>query len=221
MESITNADPVSMAKPESGSQTKPRQKRKRKLASRFAAAFRWLHIYISMVSFATMMFFAITGITLNHPTWFGASEFVITDKSGNLPLEMLGENLDKLVIAEKFRAEHQLKGAVAEFEVDEFEIMVVFKGPGYATDIFIDRETGKFSFSESKAGFVAVMNDLHKGRDTGNTWSWVIDISAIATLLAGVSGFGLLFYIKRRRASGLWAALAGTVILVAMLEILY
>lgn len=30
---------------------------------------RWLHVYVSMLSFLTILFFAITGITLNHPEW--------------------------------------------------------------------------------------------------------------------------------------------------------
>ncbi|MEM9942799.1 MAG: PepSY-associated TM helix domain-containing protein, partial [Planctomycetota bacterium] len=179
-----------------------------------AAFFRWFHIYVSMVCFGTMIFFSLTGITLNHPTWFGASDFQIEDKSGQLPTELLAEPVDKLAVAEKLRADYRLKGAVKEFEIDEFELMVVFKGPGYAADIFIDRESGRLDLSESKAGFVAIMNDLHKGRDTGAKWSWVIDLSAAFVLLAGFSGFGLLFYVKRRRASGLWASFWGTVVLV-------
>ena len=35
---------------------------------------RWLHIYLSMVSFAVVFFFAVTGITLNHLDWFGGKE---------------------------------------------------------------------------------------------------------------------------------------------------
>ena len=69
-----------------------------------AAAFRWLHIYISMLCFATMMFFAFTGLTLNHPTWFGASEFVIEDYAGSLEEKMLTGDPDKLAIAEIGRA---------------------------------------------------------------------------------------------------------------------
>lgn len=190
------------------------RRNKRKLYAKSAAIFRWLHIYISMLCFGTMIFFAFTGITLNHPTWFGASEFQIEDKTGTLPKNLLGEEVDKLAIAEKLRADYRLKGAVKEFEIDEFELMVVFKGPGYAADIFIDRETGNFGLTESKGGFMAVMNDLHKGRDTGAKWAWVIDISAMFVILAGISGFGLLFYVKRRRATGLWTAFWGTLVLV-------
>lgn len=42
------------------------------------------------------------------------------------------------------------------------------------------------------AGFGAVINDLHKGRDSGDTWQWLIDISAV--LLAFVSLTGYLIY---------------------------
>jgi uncharacterized protein len=31
---------------------------------------RWSHIYLSMVSFAILFFFAATGLTLNHQDWF-------------------------------------------------------------------------------------------------------------------------------------------------------
>ena len=31
---------------------------------------RWLHIYLSMFSFAILFFFALTGLTLNHTEWF-------------------------------------------------------------------------------------------------------------------------------------------------------
>ena len=30
----------------------------------------WLHMYLSMFGLATVLFFSVTGITLNHPDWF-------------------------------------------------------------------------------------------------------------------------------------------------------
>ena len=58
--------------------------------------------------------------------------------------------------------------------------MVTFKGPGYAADAFIDRESGRYDLTQTYHGFIAVINDLHKGRDTGPAWSVVIDVSAVA-----------------------------------------
>ena len=43
---------------------------RRRLGIRFARLMRWLHIYLSMFSLAVVLFFSVTGITLNHPDWF-------------------------------------------------------------------------------------------------------------------------------------------------------
>ena len=32
----------------------------------------WLHIYVSMLGLAAVLFFSVTGLTLNHPDWFFA-----------------------------------------------------------------------------------------------------------------------------------------------------
>lgn len=176
---------------------------------------RWLHTYLSMISFATLLFFAATGLTLNHPTWFGADQVVIRDEEGSFPTSQLADEVDKLSIAEELRATHHLKGKVTEFEVSDFDCMVTFKSAGYVADVFIDRETGKYTVSETASGAIAIMNDLHKGRDSGPEWSWVIDISAILMVLVSVTGLVLLLFLKRQRGAGLVVTLVGTILLVA------
>lgn len=37
---------------------------------RTATFSRWLHIYLSLFCFLVVLFFAVTGITLNHAEWF-------------------------------------------------------------------------------------------------------------------------------------------------------
>ncbi len=192
---------------------------KRWLYQKSAAAFRWVHIYISMLSFASLMFFAFTGLTLNHPTWLGGSDQVIRDESGELPEHLKKalsvEPLDELGIAEWLRAEHRLKGYVAEFTDDELELMVVYKGPGYSADVFVTRDTGEYMLTKSESSFIAVLNDLHKGRDSGPGWAILIDVSAIVMMVMSVSGFGLLLYLKRRRFMGLIVAAIGTIAMLA------
>ncbi len=75
--------------------------------------------------------FCVTGITLNHPTWLGAGEQVSQEYSGRLSLELLGEAVDHLQVAEGLRSAHALKGRVAQFEVSPADCLIVFKSPGY------------------------------------------------------------------------------------------
>ena len=82
------------------------------------------------------------------------------------------------------------------------QIDVSFKGPGFAADAFISRETGKYDVNKTSAGFIGLINDLHKGRDTGATWSWFIDMSAVLLALVSLTGLMLLLFLKKRRLPG-------------------
>ena len=172
---------------------------------------RWLHIYLSMISFAVVFFFAVTGITLNHAEWFTGHEQT-THFQGKVAAGLLhesGDQLpDKLGIVELLRNTHKIHGAVSDFRVEDSQISVAFRGPGYAADAFIDSTTGIYDLTETRNGFVAVINDLHKGRDTGKTWSAVIDVSAALLVLVSLTGLLLIWFVYKRRVSGLILAVA-------------
>jgi hypothetical protein len=174
---------------------------------------RWLHIYLSMISFAIVFFFAVTGITLNHPDWFGAGVSRTAALKGSLRREWLaGPAPAKLEIVESLRARHGVRGALSDFRVEEAQLAVSFKGPGYAADAFVDRATGSYEMTVTTMGLVAVLNDLHKGRDTGAGWSWVIDISAALLVLVSVTGMWLLWFVQKRRVSGYVVSAVGLVV---------
>lgn len=178
-----------------------------------ANASRWLHIYLSMGSFAIVFFFAVTGITLNHPDWFGAGVQKSVVQKGTMPTAWLaGSQVAKLEIAEHLRSRHAVRGALSDFRIDDAQCSVSFKGPAYNADAFIDRANGKYELTVTTMGLVAIMNDLHKGRDTGAVWSWVIDLSAVLLILVSVTGTVLLWFIHRRRVSGYVVAFFGGVL---------
>jgi hypothetical protein len=147
---------------------------------RLAKYSRWLHIYGSMTSFAIVFFFAVTGWTLNHPTAFGGRE-KRTEVKGAMDQRLTNTGTAdpaKLEIVEALRSAHRVGGAVTDFRVDEDQLSVAFKGPGYMADAVIDRRTGQYDLTESRLGLIAIANDLHKGRDSGDVWKAVIDVSA-------------------------------------------
>lgn len=77
---------------------------------------RWLHLYLSMVSFAVVLFFAVTGLTLNHTEWFQGSEHT-TRYQGVMAQSLLhesgGAQPDKLGVVEFLRKAHKIQGAVS------------------------------------------------------------------------------------------------------------
>ena len=184
------------------------------LKRQIASASRWLHIYLSMISFAVVFFFSVTGITLNHPDWFGEHQQT-RQQQGKVELAWVKtaapEQVAKLEIVEQLRRTHGIKGALGDFRTDDTQLSLSFKGPGYLADVVINRETAEYELTETRMGLVAIINDLHKGRDTGRVWSWLIDASAILLTVVSLTGMVLLYFVKRRRVSGFILAAVGGV----------
>ena len=177
---------------------------------------RWLHIYLSLFGFATILFFSVTGLTLNHPTWFGGVHETTERFEGMVDLAWVAGSEgtpDWLRLAEHFRATHRLQGVVGEVRDDGDELSLEFAGPAYAADVLVRREDGQYTGTITRHGAVALINDLHKGRDTGGGWSVVIDLSALLMGISAITGLVLLYSIKRKRLTGTVVAVAGTVAL--------
>ena len=176
---------------------------------------RWLHLYLSMLSFGVVLFFAVTGLTLNHADWFDG-QAVETKRPGILPAAWVSTpdtaRLKKLEVVELLRSKYGVKGAVSEFLIEDDQCSVSFKGPGYSADASINRHDGTFQLKEQRLGLVAVLNDLHKGRDSGKGWSWVIDVSAGFLTIVSLSGLVMLFFMKNKRVRGILVAVAGGVV---------
>jgi hypothetical protein len=164
-----------------------------------------------MFSFVIVLFFSVTGLTLNHLDWFPEKE-VLNELDGRLNPAWVNATdtakVKKLEIVEFLRASHQVKGQLNDFRIDESEFSISFQGPGYTADVFVDRTKGSYHLSERSLGVIAWANDLHKGRDTGQGWKWVIDFSAIFMTVISLTGLILLLFIKKKRANGLlWLVL--------------
>jgi len=173
---------------------------------------RWLHIYLSMISFALVFFFAITGITLNHADKF-TGQLHTEQRKGKLDTSWISakdtSKIDRLSIVEYLRRINGIHGSLNDFRIDEDQVTIAFKGPGYAADVFISRPSGAYDLTITTTGLIGIVNDLHKGRDTGSGWSLFIDISAILLTLVSLTGLLLILFLKKRRFSGLLVAVAG------------
>jgi uncharacterized protein len=172
-----------------------------------------VHVYTSMISLMVVLFFAITGVTLNHPAWtFGTTDTRETVE-GTLPDGWkVGEEVDWLVVAEHLRSVEGIKGSLAEKEGDASSASITYKGPAYQADTFIESD-GTYELTVEKQGVIAVINDLHKGRNTRQSWKWLIDVSGIFLAVVSITGLVLQFFIRKRRRSALASAIVGGAVL--------
>lgn len=194
----------------------------RKKAAALGRFMRALHTYSAMWILLLLLFFSITGITLNHPTWqsrWGAAQNLTVI---SLPHE-LGEWPDVRVqseYADRVAAWLKQQGVrsvlwQARFEQDEQLLELSFKRPaGYAVAI-VDFERGEIELEQQFSGYLALANDLHKGRDVGQAWKWLIDITAIACLVFALTGFYLLLKMPSKKIAGNALAMLGGILAIA------
>jgi hypothetical protein len=184
----------------------------------------WISAALSLIG---MLLFAITGITLNHAGQIEATPVVVSRKAtlppplladlakgpveGKRPLPVTLEPwLDKSVGAE-------VAGREGEWTAEE--VYVALARPGGDAWLSIDRETGAVEHEKTTRGAVSLLNDLHKGRNTGPAWAWFIDAFAAACVIFTLTGLVLLWFHARARPLT-WplvaAGLAAPVILILL-----
>lgn len=194
---MSTNEAVAKAEPDKSGQGKAAR---RWLQRQLAVWSRWLHIYLSLISFGAILFFSVTGLTLNHPDWF-FSESTSTVE-GKVPREWLhlqqspppnwdesdyGHQVDRLAVVESLRGEHGLSGRMSEFLSFQDECEVTFEGPGYAATARIRRDDGSYSLS-------------------------------IVSLVA-ITGLILVFFLKLHRKLRLTLAVAGILLILWMFRI--
>ena len=188
-----------------------------KIAAFFPARkVRVIHIYSSMVMLFIMLFFTLTGITLNHPDWFRSSEpaqLIETD----IPVSLLHQTqqllaqqddvsqVNTLLLAvpllDWIRDSHQVQGQELrlDWDADEQFLVADIQQPGGYSIAEFDLAAGTLMLERKDASLIHQLNDLHKGRNTGDLWRGFIDVSAVILLLFTLSGFWLLLPQKKRR----------------------
>jgi hypothetical protein len=176
------------------------------------AAVLWLHVHVSAASFIVVLFFALTGLTLNHPIWFAGSQRTTVYRS-TLDPEWTNPagpaDVAKLDIVEELRNAHGIRGEVADFRVDETQCGVAFVAPGYSANAVIDRRTGAYELTVVRRGLEALLNDLHAGRGGGPVWSFVIDLSAVLLTVGALTGLALVFILGHHRLASLISLTVG------------
>lgn len=188
-------------------------------------SWHWISSAISLVG---LLLFAFTGITLNHAGEITA-EPVTAEKAVQLPLALIpriapraGEPAKAPLPAEvaSYIAGQYPTRAQGEAEYSADEIYLPLPRPGGDGWIAIDRASGAVTSEITDRGWIAWLNDLHKGRNSGTAWKWFIDVFSVACFLFALTGLILLWLHSKRRPST-WPLVGAGLAIPAILAIFF
>lgn len=184
---------------------------------------RTLHIYTSMLMLLIMLFFTVTGLTLNHREWLpDAPPAEISELELPAGLQAFDKwQSNPMAQADQVRSwlsrEHAVYGNQVSYnwQEDEQLLLIDVKRPGGYSLVEVLPEEGIAVLENQAYGATAVLNDLHMGRYSGSVWRAFIDFSALLMLLFTLTGLWLVLPQKKRRHRLLMISGLGGVVMVA------
>ncbi|WP_398472109.1 PepSY-associated TM helix domain-containing protein [Tardiphaga sp.] len=190
------------------SDQKAAQKRRRALLLKQLYQWHWMSSAVCLIG---MILFAITGITLNHAAQIEGRPKV-TLREARLPQELLSalrktsttsqEPLPAMV-SQWLSREMRIDTSGRDTEWSAKEIYIALPRPGGDAWATIDLSTGDITHEATSRGWIAYLNDLHKGRHTGASWRWFIDLFSVAAVIFSVTGL-LLLQLHATRRPATW-----------------
>jgi len=161
---------------------------------------KW-HWMSSAVCLIGLLLFALTGLTLNHAAQIEARPVTESRQavvSASLRSELAAHAASKRAgVPDALRSwlhqELQLMlPADASAEWSDSELYIALPRAGGDAWLRIGLRDGALEYERTDRGWVALLNDLHKGRHTGLAWTLFIDVFAVSCLLFAITGLLVL-----------------------------
>ncbi|WP_423839160.1 PepSY-associated TM helix domain-containing protein [Undibacterium luofuense] len=186
------------------------------------------HWISSAICLVAMLVFAITGFTLNHAAQIEAHP-VVSQKEAQLPADLLKAlqkarddeaNAVPPQVSAWLNSEMGIRDPGQAPEWSPEEVYVAMPRPGGDAWLRVSLEDGHAEYELTDRGWISFLNDLHKGRNTGAVWNWLIDIFALACLIFSITGLLLLkMHAANRRST--WPLVAGGLVIPLLCILLF
>lgn len=206
--------------------TAPRKRSRKAFWLKQLHTWHWISSAISLVG---LLLFAITGFTLNHAAEIEGSPQTV-ERAAQLPAPLLpavkpddAADTKKPLpapVAEWVEGNLDIKHARGDAEWSADEIYLALPRPGGDGWVAIDRASGAVTTESTDRGWIAWLNDLHKGRNSGTVWKWFIDIFVLACIVFSLTGLVLLQMHSKNRPST-WPLVGAGLVIPAILAIFF
>jgi hypothetical protein len=182
--------------------TRPHKPRSAAAIAFYTQCRHW-HGYLSAFAFLALIFFSASGILLNHPEWLGDTDAAAPQLfSAPLPIDGIAAARRAKeagpALAALAAAHLPVVGAYSSADVDSRQAFLRYEGVKGSSDVSVDFRTGAASARVRRADALTVMDDLHRGKNVGKVWQWVIDLSGAVFLLLSLVGYVLFFTLRFR-----------------------
>lgn len=184
------------------------------------------HWISSALCLLGMLLFAVTGLTLNNASHIDSKAQVVT-RHAQLPPNVL-QSLTTAAGADALpgrardwllrELDADVRRARPEWSADE--VYISLPRAGGDAWLSIDLGSGEIEYERTDRGWIAYLNDLHKGRYTGLAWSWFLDVFAVACLVFSLTGLVLLKMHAGHRAAT-WPMVGLGVVIPVVLALLF
>lgn len=133
---------------------------------------------------------------------------------GKMPMDLLvpDDKSKELPIVEKLRKDFGVRGEVSappKYEKESESFSVNFKAPGYLATATIRASDEQTRVEHHTGGLAGVMLDLHRGKESGLPWSFVIDGVSILFVIVSITGLILWTSLRSRAQYGIVVLLLG------------
>lgn len=165
------------------------------------------HGYLSAFAFLALIFFAVTGILLNHPGLLEGQPPPPVEHTIKLSAEQIaalkaaaepGRELSKVV-----GAMTELSGSYRSGEIAGDDVYVNLQGVRGRSDLTGSLATGEIRIYSERETTVGLLNGLHRGEHAGDAWRAFIDVMAGAFIVMSLIGYALFLSLRFRLRTAL------------------
>lgn len=181
------------------------------LIPRITSLMRVLHIYSAMPVLLLMLFFAITGVFLNHPDWDQTRSHKQNVSVSSPQWLTSADNWDNnfqqhgLRLLQWLDAQHDIRATKFSIEWDDYDrlLIMTLDSPAGNTVIEAMIDDAQIHIDQRQLSTLAMLNNVHRAKHTTGLWMYLSDASAVAMMLFCLSGFWLVVINRLQRKSAI------------------
>ena len=177
-----------------------------------------------MLMLFILLFFTLTGITLNNRQWLPTPqasqemELALASEFDGMAFKTTNLEAQGQAVWQWLKQHEGLLGGELSVQwfADESLLLLDVKRPGGYTSVEAFPKEQRVWYENQSLGWMAVVNDLHMGRYSGKAWNWFIDVSAVVILFFTLTGFWLVLFHPKRRSRTLMLSGFGTLLMLVL-----